>query len=144
MGKITFTCTIENNSDFENLGVEFWLDETKFFDSLIAKGITPITYEFAEDEADHSVKIILKNKTAEHTTISDDGKLLSDALISVKNIKFDDIEIDQLFFENAVYTHNYNGSGNWVDEKFYGHMGCNGKVELKFSTPFYMWLLKNM
>jgi len=144
METIKFSCTIQNNSDFENLGVEFWLDETKFFDSLIAKGITPITYEFAEDESDHSLKFVLKNKTTDHTTVDNDGTIVNDALLTVKDFEFDGINIDHTFFENAVYTHNYNGSDNWVDEKFYGHVGCNGKVELKFSTPFYMWLMENI
>jgi len=144
MGKTEFSCTIENNSDFNNLGIEFWLDSTKFFDGNIPAGIVDILHEFNEDEADHSLKIILKNKTDDHTTISDDGQLLSDALISVKNIKFDNIKIDQLFFEHSIYSHNFNGTGPNVEEKFYGNLGCNGVVELKFCTPFYMWLMENM
>jgi len=144
MEKIEFSCTIENNSKFDNLGLEFWLDDTKFFDSTIVNVITPIKYEFDEDETNHNLKIVFKNKTTDHTTVDNDGQILSDALLTVKNIKFDDIEIEQLFFDNAVYTHDYNGTGNWIDEKFYGDLGCNGTVEFAFSTPFYIWLLEHM
>ena len=144
MEKLVFSCTVENNSDFEDLALEFWLDDDKFFDSNVKKRDTSISYELDEDEADHSLKIILKNKTIDHTNVDETGAILFDTLISIKDISFDEINIDQLFFEHAVYTHNYNGSGDNVEEKFYGDLGCNGTVELKFSTPFYMWLLEHM
>lgn len=143
MEKLAFSCTIENNSDFEDLGLEFWLDDDKFFDSNVKKGDTSINYKFNEDEADHSLKIVLKNKTIDHTTIDESGKIISDALISIKDISFDEININQMFFEHSVYSHNYNGSGNNVEDKFYGDLGCNGTLELKFSTPFYMWFLEH-
>ena len=144
MEKLVFSCTIENNSDFEDLGLEFWLDDDKFFDSSIKKGITFVSYEFNEDEAKHSLRIILKNKTVDHTSVDEKGIILSDALLSIKDICFDEINLDQLFSEHAVYSHNYNGSGEDVQDKCYGDLGCNGTVELKFSTPFYMWLLEHM
>ena len=144
MEKLVFSCTFKNNSDFEDLALELWLDNNKFFDSNVKKGTTPISYEFDEDEADHSLKIILKNKTSHHTTVDKDGKILEDTLISINDICFDEINVDQLFFEHAVYSHNYNGSGDNVEDNCYGDLGCNGTVELKFSTPFYVWLLEHM
>jgi hypothetical protein len=142
--KIIFSCTIENKSDFEDLGLEFWLDDEKFFDNTVKKGDTSVNYEFIEDEADHSLKVVLKNKITDHTTVDESGTIVSDALISIKDIEFNEINIDQLFYENAVYTHDYNGSGKVVEEKFYGDLGCNGEVILDFYTPFYIWLLENM
>jgi len=144
METIKFSCTIENNTDFDDLGIEFWLDNTCFFDSIIKKKQTLVNYEFNEDEADHVLRIIFKNKTIDHTTVDNTGKILTDALITVKDIVFDDINIDQLFFEHAVYMHNYNSTYSTVVDKFYGDLGCNGTVELKFSTPFYMWLLEHL
>ena len=144
MNTITFACTVSNSSLFDDLALELWLDNDKFFDSNIKKGNTEIVYEFNEDDSDHNLKIILKNKTTDHTTIDSDGNILSDALISIKNITIDTVNIDQLFLEESNYTHDYNGTGDKVTEQFYGQMGCNGIVELKFSTPFYIWLLEHM
>lgn len=144
MSTITFSCTVNNSYDFEDLGIEFWLDNDKFFDSNIKKGNTEIVYEFNEDDSDHNLKIILKNKTTDHTTIDSDGNILSDALISIENITIDTVNIDQLFLEESNYTHDYNGTKEEVTENFYGRMGCNGIVEYKFSTPFYIWLLEHM
>jgi len=44
----------------------------------------------------------------------------------------------------AQYQHDFNGTGNPTIDKFYGEMGCNGTVSLKFTTPIYLWLLENM
>jgi hypothetical protein len=46
--------------------------------------------------------------------------------------------------QQATYTHNFNGAGAETQEKFYGEIGCNGIVSLKFSTPIYLWLLEHM
>jgi len=49
-----------------------------------------------------------------------------------------------VFLDRAVYVHDFNGTGKFVNKQFFGEMGCNGTVELKFSSPFYLWLLENM
>ena len=145
MEKLKFSCTLVNNSDTTDLAIELWLDNKKFFDTNVKKGDTPTVYEFNKDETDHSFRIVLKNKTIDHTTVDDSGKILSDALISIKDISFDEINIDQLFFENAVYSHKTNNEDNeLLDYDFYGHLGCNGTVTFNFYTPFHIWLLENI
>jgi hypothetical protein len=44
----------------------------------------------------------------------------------------------------AKYQHDFNGTGKLTTQNFYGELGCNGTVSLKFSTPIYIWLLENM
>jgi hypothetical protein len=46
--------------------------------------------------------------------------------------------------EQAVYTHDFNGTQQEIQDEFYSEMGCNGTVSLKFSTPIYLWLLEHM
>lgn len=144
MTLLQFSCTLENQSNVTDLAVEMWIDDDKFFDSCVAPGEKHIVHELSEDEAEHVLQIVLKNKTQDHTTIDADGNILSDALITVKNVAFDDINIDQLFYENSVYTHDCNGSAEIAAHKFFGSLGCNGTVKLQFSTPFYVWLLEHM
>ena len=43
-----------------------------------------------------------------------------------------------------IYRHDYNGTTDPFDDEFYGEMGCNGTVSLKFTTPIYLWLLENL
>lgn len=95
-------------------------------------------------ETEHSLELILKNKLSEHTTVTESGEIITDAVLKVTNISFDQIISDNIVFGQAQYTHNFNGTQSVINEKFFGTMGCNGIVELKFSTPVYLWLLENM
>ncbi len=144
MQTITFSCAIHNTSEFDDLQVELWIDEYKFFDQTIPTGTLTPTYEFEENEEDHILKIVLKNKTQEHTSIDDNGNILNDACISFDNFCFDDINIDQILYERAVYRHDKNSTDIMQAHKFFGTAGCNGEIEFKFKTPFYIWLLENM
>ena len=144
MEKIKLSLDIVNSSKFHNLGIELWMDREKFFDNLVSPGTHHVIYEFAEDEADHKFKIVLKNKTDDHTIVDDQGNIIQDALIKIDNICLDEIMIDQLIYEKAEYIHDGNGSKTIAIHKFYGNLGCNGHVQLKFSTPVYIWLLENM
>jgi hypothetical protein len=69
---------------------------------------------------------------------------VSDAVLTIKDLAFDEIKLGHMLTELATYTHNFNGTKEPVQEKFYGAMGCNGTVSLKFAAPVYLWLLENM
>lgn len=97
-----------------------------------------------EDDAQHSLSIVMSEKTHEHTKLGFDGEIIEDSCITVSDFMFDDIEVDQAFYENCVYTHDRNGTGDSVQESFYGTMGCNGTVTFSFSSPTYLWLLETL
>jgi len=84
------------------------------------------------------------NKTQDHTKVDEQGNILSDAMLSISNIAFDEIKLGHMFITQTVYHHDMNGSQDLFEDKFYGSMGCNGYVSLKFATPIYLWLLENM
>lgn len=144
MEKIKLSLDITNASEFHNLGIELWIDKNKFFDNTVSPGRHHIIHEFDSNDGDHYLKIKLKNKSNEHTTVNDLGEIVSDALINISNIAFDEIQIDQLMYQLAEYVHDTNGKETIAVHKFYGNLGCNGHVQLHFSTPIYLWLLENM
>ena len=76
--------------------------------------------------------------------IDSEGQITKDAMISISNISIDGIPMDQVITEVARYHHNFNGTQPEIQDKFYGNMGCNGQLKLKFTTPIYLWLLENM
>lgn len=86
----------------------------------------------------------MSGKTPKQTVIDHQGNIVSDVLLQITNIEVDGIDISTVFAEKSTYTHDFNGSGDTVVDRFYGSMGCNGSVKLDFSTPFYLWLLENM
>jgi hypothetical protein len=106
---------------------------------------TTVTIDIDDDvDAEHELKFVLKNKTQDHTQVDEQGNILSDAVLSIGNMSFDDIKLGHMFVEQTVYYHNFNGSKELAENKFYGDMGCNGYVSLKFTTPIYLWLLEHM
>lgn len=145
MQKTRISLDVVNASASHNIGIELQLDKVKFFDSTVAPGTHHIVYEFNEDEADHCLYIVMKGKTQQDTKIDDQGNILEDSIIDIKNISMDEINIDQLMYDLGQYIHNGNGTESSESiHRFYGHLGCNGRVQLKFFCPLYLWLLENM
>ena len=127
------------------LGAEVWLDQQIVFDTESLTAAESVRVDIDDTvEADHVLKIVLKNKRSEHTVLDEDHNIVSDSLLLLSNFELESIDIDQLVFEHAEYCHDFNGNGAATTEKIYGAMGCNGSLSLKFSTPLYVWLLDKM
>jgi len=65
-------------------------------------------------------------------------------VINVNNIKIDGIDITQIVYQLSQYIHDTNGKNTMAVHQFYGDLGCNGKVELNFTAPVYLWMLENI
>ena len=138
---------VDTNDPDAKLGLEVWEDDKKFLDLEHVTQAQTITHCIVDEDTDsnnHVLKFVLKNKVDAHTVLDESGNIVKTAMISIKDIKFDNIDVTQLFFDISEYSHNFNGHGETVTEKFYGNMGCNGTVAVKFTTPVYLWLLENM
>ena len=144
MQKVRLSLDVVNPSQSHNIGVELRIDDVKFFDSIVSPGTHHVIHEFDEDEKEHCLYIVMKGKTQADTQIDDQGNIISDAVIDIKNIALDEINIDQLISELGQYIHNGNGSHDLIKDQFFGTLGCNGCVELKFACPVYLWLLETM
>ena len=144
MDTIRFNCVISSTNITVPVGMEIWLDNHKLFDQDHVDHACPVEYEMPDDDGDHELKFVLKNKQSDHTQVDLDGNIISDATVTVSDIQFDGIDCQYLTTTLAQYQHDFNGTGNPTIDKFYGEMGCNGTVSLKFTTPIYLWLLENM
>jgi hypothetical protein len=140
---VVISCKVSTSDSESALGFEAWVDDRKFFDSEHVRDTQEISVEISDDDAEHELKFVLKNKTPEHTKVNEQGVIVSDARLSITDLAFDEILLAQIIVNKSTYTHNFNGSGLETQEKFYSEMGCNGTVSLKFSTPMYLWLLEN-
>jgi len=127
------------------LAFEAWINDQCIFKTDHVTETVQVSYDLPEeDDAQHSLRLVMSGKTQEHTVVDEQGNITQDTRLCVANVCFDEIELGQVFLDRAVYTHNFNGTGESVDDQFFGEMGCNGTVELKFSSPIYIWLLENM
>ena len=144
MDTIKFNCVVGSTNLAVPLGLEIWLDQLKLFDQDHIDQDYNIEHEISDDDGDHELRFVLKHKQPDHTQVDADGNIISDATVTLSDIEFDGINCQYLTTKLAQYHHDYNGSQDPVVDKFYGSMGCNGTVSLKFSTPIYIWLLENM
>lgn len=134
-----------NTSDPQcQLGLEIWLDNVLIHTYQHVHSLIEFGHSIDDDDdADHQLKLVLFGKTADHTVIDDSGNIVKDACWTVSNVKMDEIDVSQLFFQHAAYTHDFNGSQESITDSFFGTAGCNGTIVFKFSSPTYLWLLEN-
>jgi len=140
----TISCILNTTDPIAALGFEAWVNSNKFVDIDHVQAEHPISIKIPDDDGEHELRFILKNKTIEHTQVDQAGNILSDAKLSITDVAFDEIKLGYMLTELATYAHDFNGTQSPTTDKFYGEMGCNGTVSLKFSTPIYLWLLEHM
>jgi hypothetical protein len=140
----SFCCSIATTNPNIPLGLEIWIDDQKLFDQVHVQENHRFSADFSDEDGEHELRLVLKNKLSEHTQVDANNTIVSDARISVSNIEFEGIALNQLVPDLAEYQHNFNGTGELSTHKFYGELGCNGTVTLKFTTPIYIWLLEHM
>ena len=145
---MTNTTTISGFIDSSDkkipLGTEVWIDDICVINVEHVDRIVHFSHEIPDDDGEHELRIVMKHKITEHTELDNTGNIVRDVMLTISDIKFDDIDLGKIFFEKSIYTHDFNGSQPTVHDQFFGNMGCNGTVNLKFSTPVYIWLLDNM
>ncbi len=141
---VKISCNLSTSDHSVPLGMEIWMDDQQIFNQDWVRESVSFSYEMSDADAQHELRFVMKNKTNQHTTIDSEGNIVKDAALTVDNLCFDEIPLGYIATKLAVYTHSFNGSGDPVEDKFFGTMGCNGTVSLKFSTPMYLWLLENM
>jgi hypothetical protein len=139
---VKIKCNVGTTNMAAGLSMQIWIDSEKIFDQIIIDS-TPVEFDLLEDEAEHSLRFVMSNKMSDHTQIDSNGNIIADSMLTVTDLEFDEILLGQIFINNAVYTHNCNGTAPETQDTFYGEMGCNGTVELKFTTPVYLWMLEN-
>ena len=144
LNTITIGFALDTTDATVPLGFEAWINDVKFHDTDHVTGLEQITTEISDDDAEHELRFVLKHKLPEHTRVDETGTIVSDARLVVKDLAFDEITLGHMVTEQAMYTHNFNGTGPSTQDKFYGELGCNGTVNLKFNTPIYLWLLEHM
>jgi hypothetical protein len=141
---ITISFDLGATDTTAGLNFEVQINNKILYNNIVDFDFTNLKFELSDNEADHELCFIMQNKTIDHTKINESGIIISDAKLLLKNLAFGGIELDHLLTEQAVYTHDFNGTGSKTQDKFYGEIGCNGTISLKFSTPVHIWLLENL
>jgi hypothetical protein len=135
----------QSSRDAPEIRLVFWFDGEQIHDWPLTQEPQEFRYEFPDlDDYQHCFEIEMRGKRPEHTCIDHDGNIMSDVVVEIHSVALDDIELGHRFSEQAVYHHDHNGSTDPIQDEFFGVMGCNGRVTMKFHSPVYLWLLENL
>ena len=126
------------------IGAEVWIDQQCVINYEHVDSVISFEHSINDSDGEHELRIVMKHKQSTHTRLDDQGNIVQDAVLTVSDLEFDSIDIMQLTTDRAEYCHDFNGSQPAGTHRFYGDMGCNGTMSLKFTTPVYLWLLENM
>lgn len=105
----------------------------------------PITVEFTTDvdeDKEHILEIRLENKN-DSDTVENESKtaIVKDLLLNIDKIEIDEIDIAELKWSASEFIAD---NADRSPLKNCVNLGWNGSYKLKFSSPFYLWLLENM
>ena len=123
-----------------------WLDDYVVIQSEIASSAEQIAaFERRIDEGSHELKIRLENKVDADTVI-ENGEVVKDMLLNINDITIDDISLGNLLW-SAEYILDKKSiyKGQEIDHlDGCVNLGWNGTYILKFTSPFYIWLLEKL
>jgi hypothetical protein len=141
---VTISFVLDTTDCSAQLGFEAWVDDNKFFETDHVQGQQKINIEISDDDAEHELRLVMKNKNVDHTKINENNEIIQDAKLVIRDLAFDEIQLGYVFTVKAIYEHDLNGTDVLGQHKFYEELGCNGTVSLKFTTPIYLWILENI
>jgi hypothetical protein len=144
MTTIPFEFSLSNTNPDATLGLELRLDGEVIYRNEHVSTPERLKKFISDDDGEHVLEIEMFGKKPEHTKVDEAGNITDDSVLELFDMKIDDIDIKNIVYENAVYTHDFNGTKEKTDTKFYGTLGCNGIVRLEFTTPIYIWFLEKM
>lgn len=147
MSTFSISFDLATNCPTLGMGFEFWIDDEVWVDRPAIEQAETIRVDNISDSADTVTKtmnFVFKNKELWHTIVDTNGNFIQDPVITINNFRIDDIDCDNILHQFGEYYHDYNGTKELTIEKFYGTMGCRGRVILEFRTPIFVWLLEHM
>ena len=123
-----------------------WLNDHVVIQSEIASSAEQIVnFDRRITEGDYELKIRLENKTNADTVI-ENGEVVKDMLLNINDITVDDISLGNLLWSaEYILDKPQIYKGQTIDHlDGCVNLGWNGTYILKFSSPFYIWLLEKL
>lgn len=134
-----------SNNNCPDIVLEVTCDGKKIAESPATSTKQTVCLELPEDPAEHVLQLIMRGKNNTHTTVDSEGQIVEDVFFTVDRLEFEDLDMKEIFCQGLpCYTHSFNQPQPTILDEFYGFIGCNGTVDIKFSTPFFLWLNEHM
>jgi hypothetical protein len=123
-----------------------WLDDENVVSDGQVDSTEIIKFEKNLVEGHHALKIRLENKDKHNDTQIENGEIVNDMLLNIVDISVDNISLGNLLWDAEYHLDSpqeYQGKTiNKLDHCV--NLGWNGSYILKFSSPFYVWLLEKL
>lgn len=122
-----------------------WVDDHIAVQSEVSQNRNHFKFERELTEGDHTLKIRLENKTNSDTILTN-GEIVKDMLLNIDDISIDDISLGNLLWSAEYHLdqpHEFQGK-TVTQLNHCVNLGWNGTYILKFSSPFYIWLLEKL
>ena len=123
-----------------------WLDDHAVIQSeIVSTAQQLVTFEHTIDEGPHTLKIRLENKISADTVI-ENGEVVKDMLLNIDDIMIDDISLGNILWSaEYILDEKQTYQGKEIDHlDGCVNLGWNGTHILKFTSPFYIWLLEKL
>jgi hypothetical protein len=144
--KLSFVVALSGTFWDQRPQFSIWLDDHVVTQSeIVSAAEQSITFEHTVDEGPHTLKIRLENKTSADTVI-ENGKVVKDMLLNIDDITIDDISLGNLLWSaEYILDHPQEYKGQTITKlDNCVNLGWNGTYVLKFTSPFYVWLLEKL
>jgi hypothetical protein len=121
-----------------------YINDNLIFENIVAE-LTEVKWSGNLSEGKHKLTIELIDKD-KYQTVIEDNKIAKDQLLNIEFVSFDEIDIG--FLKHSLSSY-YPDQKQYVNEapllvKNCVNLGYNGRWELEFTTPIYIWLLENI
>jgi hypothetical protein len=144
--KLSFVVTLSGTFWDRRPQFSIWLDDHVVTQSeIVSSAEQSITFEHTVDEGPHTLKIRLENKTTADTVI-ENGEVIKDMLLNIDDIVIDDISLGNLLWSAEYILDDKQTYNSKEIDRLDGcvNLGWNGTYVLKFTSPFYIWLLEKL
>ena len=149
--KIGLSGTLETKGPEIKISVN---DKEFVHSTLPGAELTYFEFDAEVDEGNCNLCIELLNKTANDTVKGDSDEIVSDLLLNIDSVEIDEIELGTIKWTHSDYqpiyptdyVQNQQKHGNDLSKsiKECVNLGWNGRWNLPFQSPFYIWLLENI
>ena len=144
--KLTFAVTLSGTYWDRKPQFSIWLDDHVVIQSeIVSPAQQTVNFTHTVNEGNHTLKIRLENKTINDSVI-ENNEVIKDMLLNIDDIIVDDISLGNLLWSaEYILDEKQMYKGQEIDHlDGCVNLGWNGTYVLKFSSPFYIWLLEKL
>ena len=122
-------------------GARVYINQELIHEGLIAEP-TELSWSGELEEGEQVIVVEMYDKRDGDTVFDENENIIKDVILNIDNISFGDVDLNELVQMGSMYYPKSKYAPEVLDQCV--NLGWNGRWELKFSSPTYLWLLENL